>query len=262
MFDIHYHMLFGVDDGPKTIESSLELAEGSIAEGVSHVVCTPHSSDAYTFRPAVNQERLAMLNERLGGRIVLGLGCDFHLTFDNIEDASKNKSKYTINGGRYLLVEFPEFGISRFNSDVLFQFSSSGIIPIITHPERNPELLARLSRMIEWLRSGCLIQITAGSLIGRFGKRAQAMSVDLIKKNWVHVIASDAHSMEWRPPAMAPAYQFLVNKFGEDTAERLCIRNPKAIFFGDRLELNPEPAGIYEDAKPERGFFSRIFGSR
>lgn len=262
MFDIHYHMLFGVDDGPKTIEESLELAEASIAEGVTHVVCTPHSSDAYDFHPEVNLERVEMLNDRLGGRITLGLGCDFHLTFDNIEDASRNKSKYTINGGRYLLVEFPEFGISRFNSEVLFQFSSSGVIPIITHPERNPELLAKPNRMVEWLRSGCLIQLTAGSLIGRFGKRAQAMSIDLIKKDWVHVIASDAHNMEWRPPAMSLAYHFLDNRFGRDTADRLCIKNPRAIFFGNQLEPNPEPKGIDADEQQERSFFSRLFRSK
>jgi protein-tyrosine phosphatase len=259
MYDIHYHMIFGVDDGPKTIEASLELAEASIIEGVTHVVCTPHSSDAYQFRPEVNSSRIQMLNQRLGGRITLGMGCDFHLTYDNIEDASKNKSKYTINGGRYLLVEFPEFGISRFSSDVLFQFSSSGLVPIITHPERNPELLATPSRMIEWLRIGCLIQVTAGSVIGRFGKRAQAMSLDLIKKNWVHFIASDAHSMEWRPPAMAPAFDFLKKRFGLETAERLCIHNPRAAFFNENLMPNPDPIGVYEDARPKRGFFDSIF---
>src|ERR1700694_455249 len=156
MFDVHYHMIYGVDDGPKTIEASLALAEASIAEGVTHVVCTPHASDAHRFRPEVNHERLMVLNERLKGRLSLGLGCDFHMTYDNIQDAMQNKSKYTINGGRYLLVEFPEFGISKFMSEILFQFTASGIIPVITHPERNPELLANPSRMLEWLRGGCL----------------------------------------------------------------------------------------------------------
>ena len=260
MFDVHYHMIFGVDDGPKTMEMSLALAEASLAEGVTHVVCTPHSSDAYPFRPEVNKERLELLNDRLGGRLTLGLGCDFHLTYDNIEDAFRNKSKYTINGGRYLLVEFPEFGISQFNSKVLFQFSATGIVPVITHPERNPELLAKPYRIVEWLRGGCLVQVTAGSVCGRFGKRAEAMSFDLIKNNWVHLIASDAHSMDWRPPAMGPANQILRDQFGEETADRLCITNPRAMFFDQPLPNNPEPTGVYYEGSPRRGLFSRIFG--
>lgn len=98
-------MIFGVDDGPKTLEMSLSLAEASIAEGVTHVVCTPHASHAHKFQPEVNQERLAILKERLRGRLSLGLGSDFHLTYDNIEDATRDRATYTINSGRYLLVE-------------------------------------------------------------------------------------------------------------------------------------------------------------
>lgn len=259
MVDIHYHLLFGVDDGPQTIEASLELAEASIAEGVTHIVCTPHASDDFIFRPDVNQERLALLNERLRSRITLGLGCDFRLSYDNIEDALRNRTKYTINGQQYLLVEFPDYAISQFSAEALHEFMVNGIVPIITHPERNPHLVADADRMAAWLEDGCLVQVTAASLAGRLGKQAQATCDDLIKKNWVHFVASDAHSIKSRPPEMASAYKHLNRHFGQATADRLCWQNPRAAFFGEVLPANPAPIGLEEDSMPAQGFFSRIF---
>ncbi len=237
----------------------MELAEASIAEGVTHIVCTPHASDRYQLQPEVNKERVNLLNVRLGGRLTLGLGCDVHLSFENIEDVLRNPSKYTINGLQYMLIEFPDFGISPFISERLFQFRANGLIPIITHPERNHELVANPNRMLEWLQCGCLIQLTAASLTGRFGKQAQAMSHELIKKNWVHFIASDAHNLGGRPPAMSPAYRLLMQRYGAETADRLCIQNPRAAFYGDALPVQSEYSGVNGDAQSRRSFFSRLF---
>lgn len=258
MIDIHYHLLFGLDDGPRTIEDSLELAEASIAEGVTHIVCTPHANYQYAFRPEANKEQLLLLNERLGGRLTLGLGCDFRLTYDNIEDALRNRAKYTINNGQYLLVEFPQFAIPPFISEHLYQFNASGIVPIITHPERNPVLVAQPNRMIAWVRGGCLIQVTAASITGRFGKRAAAMSDYLIRQNWVHFIASDAHSLSCRPPAMREAYKILRSRYGEDAANRLCIQNPRAAFFNEPLSPQPEPKGLHDEWESGLRFLRRI----
>ena len=261
MFDIHYHLLFDVDDGPKTLEQSLALAEASIAEGVTHIVCTPHSNDKYKFCPDVNREKVAMLTERLDGRLTLGLGCDFHLSYENIETLYKDRSRFTINGKQYLLVEFPDFGIAANMAATFYSMTASGVVPIITHPERNPTLQKDPHRIAEWIRLGCLVQITAASLVGRFGRRAQAMSLDLLRKNWVHIIASDAHGVESRAPAMARAYEALQNEFGQQTADRLCIENPRAVFFGEMLAEQPEPLGVYDTYKPPKlGFFSRLFG--
>ncbi len=259
MFDVHYHMLFGVDDGPQTLEDSLALAEASIADGVTHVVCTPHSNEEFRFDPVINQERLAAINERLNGRLTLGLGCDFHLTYENVQDALANRSKYTINGNQYLLIEFPDYGVFQHSSDVLFQLAAKGFVPIITHPERNPELQRRPELIVKMLRVGCLVQITAASLLGRFGKRAQAMSIDLVRKNSAHLVASDAHSVDGRPPSMTAARHFLQREFGEDVANRLCIEIPRAIYFGTHLPPLPRSDDDYREDPPRRGFFSRLF---
>ena len=259
MIEIHYHLLFGLDDGPATIEESLALAEASIAEGVTHIVCTPHASDHYPFSPDLNRERLAALKERLGDRGKLGLGCDFHLSYDNIEDLNRDRTKYTINGTQYLLVEFPSSAIPASMDEALFRMTASGIVPIITHPERNHTLVANPERMVEWLRRGCLVQVTAGSLTGQFGKRAESSSHLLLDRNWVHFIASDAHSIEKRPPAMAPAFEFLKARYGLEVAERVCIHNPKAAFFGTRMPDQPKAIGLDGSNSSVGRFFRSVF---
>jgi len=263
MIDIHHHLLFGVDDGPKDLDHSVAQAEAAAADGITHIVCTPHANDVFEFNPATNQSRLAAIRERLGGRVTLGLGCDFHLSYENIEDALQHPHKFTVNQGSYLLVEFAEFMIPQNIGDTFYEFTIKGIRPIVTHPERNPLLQKDHERMVEWLRTGCLVQITAASLTGRFGKRAQALAWEMIEKNWVHFIATDAHNLEGRAPCMSAAFQAIAKRCGQATADRLCIENPRAAFDNGKLPPQPEPQGVYTyEKKPSHrgGFFARIFG--
>lgn len=260
MFDIHYHLVYGVDDGPKTLEDSLALAEASVSEGVTHIVATPHANHRYSFDPETIRERIAEIDRHLSGRLVIGSGCDFHMTFDNIEDATAHPGKYCINGGSYLLVEFPDHSISPGMDDAIFRLQKAGLVPIVTHPERNPTLLKSPQRLENWVQSGCLVQVTASSLLGRFGKRAEAMSRMLLDNNCVHFIASDAHSVEGRPPEMAPAFAFLQKNYGRQTADRLCVQNPRAAFLNQALPPQPYPLDFASvQSRPNRGFLSRLF---
>jgi protein-tyrosine phosphatase len=262
MIDIHHHLLFGVDDGPKDLDRSVAQAEAAAADGISHIVCTPHANDVYEFNPETNQERLAAIRERVGDQLTLGLGCDFHLSYENIEDALEHPHKFTINQGRYLLVEFAEFMIPQNIGDTFYEFTIRGIRPIITHPERNPLLQREHERMAEWIRTGCLVQITAASLGGRFGRRAQALAWELMEKNWVHFVATDAHNLEGRPPCMSAAHEAIAKRCGQATAERLCVENPRVAFEDQKLPPQPEPEGVFtyqNEPARRRGFFSRLF---
>lgn len=260
MIDVHYHLLYGVDDGPKELKASLALAEASIAEGVTHIVATPHASYRHDFDPAVNQAKLAELKQQLGNRVTLGLGCDFQLSRDNIGDAFERPAKYTINGGRYLLVEFPDAAISPIISEALYEFTVRGIVPIITHPERNFTLAAKPAMLKPWIRCGCLVQITAASLVGKFDAPAQSVCHYLLKRHWVHLVASDAHHIARRPPMMKPAYEALKRAYGVETADRLCILNPRAIFDGQLLPQQPELLGLDEDMPHRRrNILARLF---
>jgi protein-tyrosine phosphatase len=263
MIDIHHHLLYGTDDGPKDIDSSVAQAEAAAADGITHIVCTPHANDTWEFNPEKNRECLESIRERIGSDVKLGLGCDFHLSYENIDDALKHPTKFTINQGTYLLVEFAEFMIPQSIGDTFYEFTVRGVRPIITHPERNPILQKEPERMIEWMRTGCLVQITSASLGGRFGKRAQAMAWTLLERNWVHFIATDAHNMESRRPSLRPAYAGVEKRFGSETAERLCVENPRAAFNSQPLPPQPEPEGVYvydDDPNRPKGLMSRLFG--
>jgi protein-tyrosine phosphatase len=270
MIDIHHHLLPGLDDGARTLDVSLAMVEMAIADGITHIVCTPHASHHYYFNPERNATVFAELqdavNRKFGEQVItLGLGCDFHLMFDNIEDAQRHPTRYTINGHNYLLVEFPDSAISPNTAQTFYQLSLSGMTPIITHPERNLILARQPERMAEWLKAGALIQITASSLTGRFGPMAEQAAAWLLAHHWVHFLATDAHNTGSRPPLLRPAFDMVAEQYDLATAERLCITNPRAAFFGEALGPQPEPAAPHTGESRRRpagksSFFGRLFG--
>jgi protein-tyrosine phosphatase len=269
MIDIHHHLLPGLDDGARSLDISLAMVEMAIADGITHIACTPHASHHYYFDPEKNATLFAQLQDavqrRFGEQITLGLGCDFHLMFDNIEDAQRHPTRYTINGHNYLLVEFPDSAISPNTPQTFYQLSLSGMTPIITHPERNPILARQPERMAEWLKAGALIQVTASSLAGRFGQTAERAATWLLDHQWVHFLATDAHNTQSRPPRLRAAFDFVAQQYGLATAARLCIANPRAAFYGEPLEAQPEPAAPHSVDSRRRAaggssFFGRLFG--
>jgi protein-tyrosine phosphatase len=253
MIDIHHHLLFGLDDGPSEIDTSVAMVEMAAQNGITHIVCTPHANTRWTFDPEVNREKLSEIEARVSGKVTLGLGCDFHLSYDNIEDALKNRSKYTINGKQYLLVEFADLMIPPSMNDAFYEMIVAGMYPIITHPERNITIQRHPERMKEWLREGCLVQVTAASLSGRFGRTAQSLAMEFMEKDWVHFLATDAHNLQSRPPNLREAYDVVSKRFGTEKAERLCVANPKAAFYGEELPEQPQPRDIDEESKSPQG---------
>jgi protein-tyrosine phosphatase len=188
------------------------------------------------------------------------MGCDFHLSYENIEDAVNHPAKFSINGGPYLLIEFPDFGIPQRITEAMYELRLAGMTLIITHPERNPTLRSKPEKIAEWLRAGHLVQITAGSLTGRFGGSAQKFSEELLAKRWVHFLATDAHNIESRPPKMREAYDHVAKLHGEEYARQLCVVNPKAAFDGTEFPEQLPSDDLYEEGEPKRGIFTRLFG--
>ena len=266
MIDIHHHLLFGLDDGARDVETSLAMAETAVDNGITHIVCTPHANTRWAFDPEMNRQKLEELTGRLNGKVTLGLGCDFHLSYDNIEDALKNRAKYTINGKQYLLVEFDDLMIPATMNDAFYELMVAGLQPIITHPERNLTIQRHPERMKEWLRQGCLVQVTAASLTGRFGRTAQSLAMQFLEKDWVNFLATDAHNLESRPPKLRQAYDVVAKRFGVETARRLCLDNPKAAFFGEEMPEQPAPKGNEEKSRApqgrrQKGLLGRLFSS-
>ena len=146
-----------------------------------------------------------------------------------------------------LLVEFPDFGIPQNISSSFYEMAVAGMVPILTHPERNLTLMQKPEKLAQWLRMGCLVQVTAGSLTGGFGRGPQRIARELLDWGWVHVIATDAHNTSSRPPVMSKAFEFLSQHYGTETAELLCVQNPEAVFEGKGLPEQPEPARAFEE---------------
>ncbi len=155
------------------------MARMAVEEGITHVVATPHASSRYDFDPALIAERLALLRGALAERgipLQLGTGCDFHMSYENIRDALAHPRKYTLNASAYLLVELPDLAISPHVGEMFYQLRLAGMVPILTHPERNPRLQADGERLKDWLRHDLLVQVTAGSVLGQMGKAAERMA--------------------------------------------------------------------------------------
>jgi protein-tyrosine phosphatase len=241
MVDIHCHLLPGLDDGPDSLEEALGMAEMAVADGITHIVATPHANDRFRFDAEVVARRRDEIQSRMDGRLHIGTGCDFHMSFENLEDARAHPRKYTINQKQYLLVEFANFSIPPMVDETLHRLQLLGIVPVITHPERNALLRGDPARLEDWVRRGCTVQVTAISFLGRFGEAAQHWAETWLEQDVVHFIASDAHNTGSRPPQLREAYGVVAARKGEPAAQALFRENPLAAFEGRELPYLPEP---------------------
>ncbi len=235
MVDIHCHIIPGVDDGSRSWEMTREMCRVAADDGIRHIVATPHCNEQFRYDRDHYEQLKDNLRDASDGRLEFSIGCDFHFSYENITDAIENQKRYSINGTRYLLIEFSDYGIPPNVGELLFQFTSRGMVPIVTHPERNALLVRRPEKILGLVDAGALVQVTANSITGFWGEKARSVAEWLLAQGAVHVVASDAHDPKRRRPVLSEARNVLAKMLGGEAAEALVNENPRAIVEGRPL---------------------------
>lgn len=241
MIDIHCHILAEVDDGPKSWDISEEMCRMAAADGTEHIVATPHANHRYEYNRDELAQKLDYLRQRVGDALRLSLGCDFHVSYENLQDAMAHPERYVIEGGRYLLVELSNYSIPVQIADSFMKLIGIGLTPILTHPERNPILQRTPQQVLQWVELGCAVQVTASVFTGAWGESAWHAAQWLLKRDAVHFLASDGHDTKRRPPVMSEARAAAAELCGEDVARALVEGNPRAVISGRSLPYFPQP---------------------
>lgn len=250
MVDLHSHILHGLDDGAYSLDMSIQMARLAIAAGTTDIVATPHADHEYTYSPLLVEQRREELQRLAGTDLRIHRGCDLHLSYDNIRQALKSPSTYAINGLKYLLVELSDLMVPASTEEVFSELQGVGLLPIVTHPERNPLLAGDLPRLERWVEQGSYIQVTAQSLLGQFGPEAARCSVKLLDRGLAHFVASDGHDPVQRPPRLDLARTYLRRRYSDDYADLLLEINPRCALWGQALDPGPIVA-----PKPAKSWF-------
>ena len=234
MFDLHSHILPGMDDGPSDMEESVEMALMAYRDGIRVMAATPHNRDVVN-RSSISHAKALVdeLNREMETRSValkVIFGMENHLEMNTPEQVDRGVA-LPIEGTRFILIELP-FEVYPFHAgETLQKLLSRGFRPIVAHPERNipiqrsPQLLAGL------VSRGVLAQLTAGSLVGSFGETAREVSEELLRIGLVHLIASDCHAAGGdRTPLLSLGVDAAAKVVGERAARRLVDDIPRAMF--------------------------------
>jgi protein-tyrosine phosphatase len=241
MIDIHCHILPNVDDGPKSWEVSQEMCRMAAEDGIEHVVATPHANERYKYDRQLLANELEYLKGLVGPAPKLSLGCDFHLSYENVQDVLIMPERYTIEGSHYLLVELSNYSIPSQINEYFTRMADVGITPIITHPERNPILQDAQDRVLQWVDQGCAVQVTASAITGMWGQKAERVAAWLFERNAVHILSTDAHDTKRRIPSLSVARDRVGKLYGHDVAKALVDDNPRAVINDQPLPYFPNP---------------------
>ena len=252
MYDIHSHILPGVDDGAESLEETLKMARVAAANGTTVMLCTPHRRDV-TERSSARHVRdlVTEVNGELRAQDIeleMLLGMENHLDLELPEDRSAGKA-LPMNGSRYSLVELPFFGRPNYVEDVLFQLQLQGVTPVLAHPERIEAIQREPELLVGLVERGMLSQVTAGSVVGHFGRKVRDFSHSLLRRGLVHVLASDTHVAEGpRSPQLSPGVEAAAQIAGESNARAMVLDTPRAILEDRAIEVEPPR----RDERPKR----------
>lgn len=239
MYDLHCHLLPAIDDGATDLAMSLEMARMAVADGITVTACTPHIYPGLyeNTGPGIRAAIAALQAEldREGIALKLVEGADVHLDHHLVAGIREGRVP-TLAGSRYLLFEPPHHVAPPRLEESLFELLAAGIVPVITHPERLTWVEQHYETFVTLSQRGCWIQVTAGALTGRYGRRAKHWGEKFVGEGHCHILATDAHHPERRPPFLAEAREAAAALVGAEEADHM---------------VNTRPAGIVANLAPD-----------
>jgi protein-tyrosine phosphatase len=248
--DIHCHILPGLDDGAKDWDESLAMAQLALGDGFRTIVATPHQLGSYEGNDGETiRVRTQLLQERLDARgipLTVLPGADVRVEPDLIEKIRSGRVVTLADRGRYVLLELPHELYVPLDR-LLSELKAAGMTGILSHPERNQGILRQPQVLEPLLSAGCLMQVTAGSVVGTFGPEIQEFSEWMISEGMVHFLATDAHGPKSRRPLLGRAFDWAEDLVGYDAAYRMCCENPSRVIGSLDVERGlqrPRPSGL------------------
>jgi protein-tyrosine phosphatase len=241
MIDIHSHILPGIDDGARSLEEALAMAQIAAEDGIEQMVCTPHvfNGSSADPRPEETATHISALQEKIGcDGLKLLPGNEVHVSHQIAEHA-RDKRFCGLNNGNYMLVEFPAMMIPVGADQLFYELQLQGLRPILVHPERNAQIQGNPALIEPYVRRGVFIQVTAMSVTGEFGLKARKCAESLLHHQCVHFLATDAHRAKTRPPILSRGRDSAARIIGEEDARRLVEDNPRAAIAGKAFETLP-----------------------
>ncbi|MFZ0257142.1 MAG: CpsB/CapC family capsule biosynthesis tyrosine phosphatase [Gammaproteobacteria bacterium] len=238
MLDLHCHMLPNIDDGPGSLPEALQMARMALANGVTRTVVTPHihpgryENDLISIRAAVARFSEALV---AGGiPLELSLAAEVRISPETMTLIETDRMPWlgALDGYRLFLLELPHSHVPVGTDKLVKWCLMRNVRPVIVHPERNKDVIRNLEKITPLVDLGCLLQVTAGSVAGHFGRHAQQRACQLLKRGWVTLLASDAHNVKARVPNLEPGRVAAARLIGEAESWRLVRDNPARILSG------------------------------
>lgn len=235
MFDLHCHLLPGIDDGPATLNEALELARIAVRNGITHSILTPHVHPGRyenlkaSIGAATADFRAALARAEIP--LQLGFAGEVRLSAEILMLVAEDRIPFygSYRGFRVMLLELPHSHVP-VGSDKLVQWLlDRKILPMIAHPERNKDVMRKLDKLQPFIEAGCLLQVTADSIAGSFGEAAQDTARALLEGGTVTILASDAHNTQHRPPRLMHGVEAAAAIVGEAEAFAMVSSRPAEI---------------------------------
>ena len=233
MVDLHHHILPEVDDGARNLDEAVQLARRAVEQGISTVVATPHVFDGvHDVEREVALAAADRLRDALAlARVPLEIRVAAELRVDErLEQRLRDEPGLSLDGhGRYALIELPHESVPPFLTPLLFRMRAHGTVPVIAHPERNLGVRGNPEITQQWVEFGAMLQITAAALDGALGPVIGRTARYLLAHGRVHLVATDAHRIDRRPPHVAAAFEIAARVVGRDGAHALFVGNPAIV---------------------------------